>query len=384
MYYIILGIVLIFLEIQYLKKFNTIQKKYLKRELVLLLNPNKIFGMIMLLSLIPIGIQIYMIIYFGGIEKYLISMVFRVEEWQGLMFLLGLKDIYPVLNLIFLLFIVTFKIENKSRWIFIFSLHLFIAIILGLLTGSRSWVLNIFLCSIIVLNYIKFKIKPKYLIFPFFFFLIGMEVLSTIRSKADKVFEDSSALNEEESIIARINKSATFTYGLHPLVYINEKNFTDFRYGVTYLTTFTNYIPRKIWPSKPESAGTVLTKFNEGANYSNLSAESPGLIVEAIINFGYVFSYPFVFFFFIALAMLTFYTYQYMYKYMDLVLAYGLKIYYRKFWMGLLLVVSITQMMGALTFAESTNVFFNLIKSIVFSFFILKILFGIVKLKTNE
>jgi hypothetical protein len=69
---------------------------------------------------------------------------------------------------------------------------------------------------------------------------------------------------------------------------------------------------------------------------------------------------------------------------MDLVLAYGLKIYYRKFWMGLLLVVSMTQMMGALTFAESTNVFFNLIKSIVFAFFILKILFGIVKLKTNE
>jgi hypothetical protein len=379
-FYIFLGVVLILFEFHYLSKFKKSSDFFFNMNKPILMNPAATFGTILILSLIPIATQLYMISYFGGIENYIISMVFRVEDWQGLNAILILKDIFPVLNLFFFLVLILLKFPNKKMWIFIFFLHLLIAILLGLLTGSRSWVLNIFLTSIMAINYIRSSIKPFQLLLPLIFFLIGTEVLSTFRNTADKLFDERAVQNEEQSIIIQISESATFDYGLNPLQYVYEKEYTDLKYGGTYFTILSNFIPRKIWPEKPESAGTVLTKWSEGTSYTGWSAKSPGLIAEAIMNFGYYLAYPFVFFIFILISFFVSSCYQFFYHNMMKISNQFNFNTYKKIWWGIILVLNCNQILGALTMAESTNVFFNLIKNLLFSLFVLEILFKVIKI----
>ena len=380
LFYIFLGIVLILFEFHYLSKFKKSAEVFFNMNKPILMNPAMTFGTILLLSLIPIATQLYMIYYLGGLEKYMISMVFRVEDWQGLNAILVLKDIFPVLNLFFLLLLLLLKFPNKKMWIFIFLLHLLIAILLGLLTGSRSWVLNIFLISIVAINYIRFSIKPIQLILPLIFFLIGTEVLGTFRNTADRLFDGRDDQKEEQSIIAQISESATFEYGLNPLQYVYEKEYTDLKYGGTYFTILSNFIPRKIWPEKPESAGTILTKWNEGTSYTGWSAKSPGLIAEAIMNYGYYLAFPFVFLIFILISFFVCICYQFLYHNMIKISNKFNFNSYKKIWWGVILVINCNQILGALTMAESTNVFFNLIKNLLFSLFVLIILFKVIKL----
>ena len=56
-------------------------------------------------------------------------------------------------------------------------------------------------------------------------------------------------------------------------------------YGLTYLTVFTNIIPRAMWPGKPDTGGVILTKEYKG-EFGGTSHTSTGIIPEAIMNFG--------------------------------------------------------------------------------------------------
>ncbi len=76
--------------------------------------------------------------------------------------------------------------------------------------------------------------------------------------------------------------------GLIPLQIIFSEEYRDYRYGETLVTPITNFVPRKIWPDKPESGGVVLTKFAEGRAYTGTSHYSTGMLAESIVNFGYV------------------------------------------------------------------------------------------------
>lgn len=60
------------------------------------------------------------------------------------------------------------------------------------------------------------------------------------------------------------------------------------QHGKTYLTVFTNFIPRYIYPDKPDTGGISFTKIYTGNKYRGLSNLATDSITEGIVNFGLV------------------------------------------------------------------------------------------------
>ena len=76
--------------------------------------------------------------------------------------------------------------------------------------------------------------------------------------------------------------------GLFPLERVLEAENISKKWGATYVTVITNFIPRSIWPEKPPPGGVVFTNEYASGFYDQYSHFATGLIPEAIINFGHV------------------------------------------------------------------------------------------------
>jgi oligosaccharide repeat unit polymerase len=71
----------------------------------------------------------------------------------------------------------------------------------------------------------------------------------------------------------------------------------DLQFGATYLSGFTNFIPRSIWPDKPLGSGPVLKNMISPGSYvvgrKGNSSVTTGLFTESLMNFGLIGMTPF-------------------------------------------------------------------------------------------
>ena len=201
--------------------------------------------------------------------------------------------------------------------------------------------------------------------------LIFSVVLYNARQQVS--YDDGSLnfLNKDFSLVDSLKEKSTSIYGIIPLNIIYTKEYKNFNYGSTYLTTITNYIPKFIWPSIPSSSGVLLTKFFYGGLYEGSTNFSTGFINEGIMIFGYVIG-PFIgSFFFIAICYFVLIFYRSLKR--DLIkqvnnIDYILDL--KRTIRLIFLIIILVQIPASSTIAESNNIGFNFIKQLVFYFFI--------------
>jgi oligosaccharide repeat unit polymerase len=385
--YLIFGSILIFMEAKMLINFNSALEKFRKRKKPILNNPIKIFLIIILISFIPIGAQLHLISLMGGIESYIISMKLRVEAWMGLGHIIIFRDLMPILNLLFFIILISFDFKHKKVFVFFYVIHLLITLGIGLLSGSRSGVLNTLLLNLLIFHYLIKQLKPGFLIPFFMIFLIGASVLNEIRDEL-RINDDEGLilLSDDSEFSETLSNTSTFIYGIIPLKIIYEEKFTNYQYGLTYLTTITNYIPRSIWPGKPDTGGVIITKFKKKGNYEGTTNYSPGLIAEGILNFGYFFGPLIAFLFLLYISYLIIGRYRSVARYLQKHIHTNFsEINYNIIIRSFYLLILLQQIIGNLTVAESNNIGFNFIKQLIFFVFIDFILLRLIRLNyTNQ
>jgi oligosaccharide repeat unit polymerase len=380
--YLAFGFILIFVEARMLLRFSSVLDKFRKRAKPTLNNPLKVFSVIFLLSAIPIFAQLYLISKMGGIVLYVISMKLRVEAWMGLGHIIIFRDLMPIINLVFFIILMCFDFKYKKGIIVVYILHLILTLSIGVLSGSRSGVLNSFLLNLMIFHYLVKQLKPGFLVPFFVFFLVGASFLAEVRDSLRINSDEGVQLVGEDSELSEtLANTSTFIYGIIPLKIIYEEEFTNFQYGLTYLTTITNYIPRSIWPGKPDTGGVIITKFKKKHNYEGTTNYSPGLIAEGIINFGYILG-PFIAFLLLCIvSYIVIGTYRKIARYLTKHLETNfLHLNYNIIIRSFFFMIILQQTIGNLTVAESNNIGFNLIKQLIFFAFIDIILLRIIRL----
>ncbi len=369
--YIFLGIILILIEQKLIGnfKFHIDILRNLKKPT--LLNPNPIFISLLFLTLIPLLSQLYMISLAGGLQAYFISMKLRVISWSGLGYIYIFRDFLPIINLFFFIVLLMFKFKSKKFWAIIYIFHLILTLAIGAMSGSRSAILNTIVFNIVAFHFIIKEVKKRSIIFFSILLLIFSTILYNARQQVS--FDDGSLnfLNKDFSLVDSLKEKTTSIYGIIPLIIIYEKEYKNFNYGSTYLTTITNYIPKFIWPSKPSSSGVLLTKFYYGGLYEGSTNFSTGFITEGIMNFGYVLG-PFIgSFFFITICCFVLIFYRSLKR--DLIkqannLDYILDL--KRTMRLIFFIIILVQIPASSTIAESNNIGFNFIKQLVFYLFI--------------
>lgn len=280
-YYVLLGYIITFFEAIYLaeaKNIRAVKSEYLPKESTVLIF---MWG----ISLIPVIAQVYIIYSFGGIFSYLSSIHLRVVEWQGMGHFIALKRLMPIINIIFLYLGLKFHIRNNKRWWILYSIHFSILIAMGLLSGSRGATLFGFVYILVLINYFYKKTSISKVFFYASLLLITAATLGSIRSS----FDAGDLSSNKVDVVSSISNAQLIKYGIIPLNILFEDEYKDFKFGTTYLSALTNFVPRSIWPDKFDTGGVVITKFRAGeGNYIGSSNYSPGLVGEAILNFGYI------------------------------------------------------------------------------------------------
>jgi hypothetical protein len=77
-----------------------------------------------------------------------------------------------------------------------------------------------------------------------------------------------------------------FEYGLIGIEAVFERGAHNIHFGKTYLSVFSNFVPRKIWPDKPDTGGAIFTAEYMDDQWGGSSVATPGILGEGMINFG--------------------------------------------------------------------------------------------------
>lgn len=249
----------------------------------------RFFLVLWLLTAGPVGAQIYMIQQLGGLEGYLNSIGLRVIEWRGLGYLKAIIGMLVPLNLVYLA--AGLSRRRSIQWWSLYAIHLLLLLALTALTGSRSSFLNTFIVIVFVYHYVRKPLNPALVATAAAGILLFALVLGVARNNfayVDGGFR--TGLETSESIY----ESSTFLYGVTPLNLIVENGPREITHGATFLTVFTNFIPRPWWPDKPDTGGVVFTKVYTGDAWGGASNLTPTFLGEFIINFGWAGILPYL------------------------------------------------------------------------------------------
>lgn len=374
-----IGLCIIPFEIYYQKKLNIVCN-FLKNQEIVLFNEKNVLIKLYLLLLIPIFAQIYHIYLMGGIEAYLYSLGLRVNLWLGYGYLVFLKSFIQPVAIFFFLIYVLVDLKYKKVWLTSCVVVFLIACVLGFLSGSRSSIINLILAILIIYDYFVDSISFVFIISTFLIIFSLLILLNLYRNPF--YLEMISELNISgilESTLIDLQDKSNYTtgkLGIIPLESLFSNTFTTFQFGLTYITAFTNFIPRAIWPDKPHSGGTVLTEFMTQLTVNEQTTSfSTGLIGEGIINFGYYFGYICAFF------VLLFFCFI-VYSRIKIINSVLNQKYHKviKIISNIFIYISIIQLLGHSVAGEFTNGLFGVLKNYIFAFFIQFIL----ELKTRN
>jgi oligosaccharide repeat unit polymerase len=253
------------------------------------LRRNNFYYKIWAFTIPGIAVKLYLIVEAGGIFEYLSSLVFRVRDWAGQGHLLIWFYIIPVINLVYFSEVIYSK--NKSfSIIFGYVCHFCVFLLIGLMTGSRSYIAITILGMLFVYSYI---VKPVKIV-SIAIFGISLMLLAGFIGAARNNFDNigSESFFSSATSIGEF-ESTQLSYGIIPLEIIFGSAEHENLLGETYLSILTNYIPRGIYPSKPDTGGIAFTKIYMDDQWGGLSNLATGSVTEAVMNFGIIFGVPF-------------------------------------------------------------------------------------------
>lgn len=238
-----------------------------------------------LLSIPALLAQVWMIQLFGGIEGYINVLAMRVVEFRGLGWLMSIIKTFSIINLVYFSYLVT-RNKRKTRDVLMYTLHLAIFLVIALLTSSRGYLLVNLVLMLLIYHHSVKRVGLRWL---FAFALSAMLLASVLELARQGVSFGEGGLVTGLSAERQNDRKMSFRwaqYGTIPLDLVLEENNANKHYGFTYLTVATNFVPRSIWPTKPDTGGIILTKEYTGDAWDGSSNLSTGILAEAIINFG--------------------------------------------------------------------------------------------------
>jgi hypothetical protein len=241
-------------------------------------NYNRIYKLVWLASVPGISVMIYFIYDAGGLAEYISALYTRVSEWRGRGYLTVLFNMIPTLNLIYFASIIANK-KRKPVDIVFFIVFFNIFVTIGLLTASRSYIAVTLLGMILVWSYIIKPIKISMLVWFATFIILISGLIGGLRNNEYSLSE----LNFQT--LSEVYENEQTAYGINPLEIIFESDEKVVLGGLSYVTLFTNFIPRIIWQDKPDTAGIIFTKLYTD-DQTGLSYIATGAVAEAVLNFG--------------------------------------------------------------------------------------------------
>jgi hypothetical protein len=240
---------------------------------------------------IPLGVYVWLFARFGGAEAFFDSGKNRVLEWQGLGPILIFATITPALNLFYFVSVLTARRLTYS-YLAVYLLHFAVTVILSIGTSSRSQMLNVIAVSIVLFHYLYRRISAVR-------FGIVVATLVTLAAFLGAAREVSKYEQGEFKLnLDKMEDSfrlSLFSYGTVPLGVLAKADIITPLMGTTFLSIFTNPVPRVFWPDKPETGGIRFTKLYMDNQWDGTSYATPGLIGESIMNFGWYVGVPFAF-----------------------------------------------------------------------------------------
>jgi len=256
-----------------------------------------------LLTLIPLIAQVYFVNELGGLIHFVSSVGGRVKDWQGFGAIIFLIKVMNVISYIY--FIVLLKTPKSKFKTSLYLLHFILFIIIALLSGSRS---NLLWNVVFMLIFYHYSSKQVNILHAFLGFVIVLTVAMVVGvAREGYSIEDDGNLKSGIDIKGKVLEMANFHYGLQSLEKLLEfNNISDRKYGATYITVFTNLVPRTIWPEKPDTGGVIITKEYFGDPFGGFSNYTTGLLPEGIINFGFVVGCVFSAFFLLLIYLIFF------------------------------------------------------------------------------
>ncbi|MDA7510428.1 oligosaccharide repeat unit polymerase [Verrucomicrobia bacterium] len=236
---------------------------------------------IWIVSSVPVLVQFYLVASMGGFYAYASAVKSSVVEMRGLGIYFTVIRMLPALNMCYL-FLILGKEKNLKFHLPLYVLHLAILIGLGLFANSRSSVLYPILFGAVVYHYRYMRLNIIYLTTLLLGAVLGVAFLGVVREiySFDKdVIVDFSG---RESMFIW----SGFRYGLVGIETVYQMGVTHLYMGWTYLTVFTNFVPRFLWPGKPDPGGVIFTKEYLADQWAGLSYATPGVLGESMMNFG--------------------------------------------------------------------------------------------------
>lgn len=232
-------------------------------------------------SIPPVLAQLYMIQHFGGLEGYVQSISLRVVEWAGFGWARTLIGLIVPVNVVY--FAIGCHQRRPGPWWILYAAHFALVFVIALLSGSRSSLLNIFIFQLIIYHYMVRRVQMHAALVLGMALILSATTLGVLRNVVRLQDGDFTTIESQSSGSTAV---ASFSYGIEPLEIITTTEYPQLAYGSTFLSIFTNAVPRDIWPDKPASGGVFFTKNYVGDIWLGYSNLTPTFLGEWIINFG--------------------------------------------------------------------------------------------------
>lgn len=226
--------------------------------------------------------QLYMINEFGGLVGYFNSLGMRVMEWSGYGWARVLINLMTPINVVF--FAVGLTRSRSTNWWLSYGMHFVLVLLVGALSGSRSSLLAVFAFQLISYHYLRGPVSSRVASALAGGLVFSAMVLGVVRQG---IRWDAGGLSLSEASAAERFSFATFYYGVDPLDMIVTNMQMPLAYGSTFLSLFTNWIPRATWPDKPDTGGVFFTKNYAANQWDGFSNLTPTFLGEWVINFGW-------------------------------------------------------------------------------------------------
>ncbi|SDY01082.1 hypothetical protein SAMN05216287_4321 [Pseudomonas kuykendallii] len=310
------------------------------------------YAILFFLLLPAFCLKIKMVIDEGGLVAYLMSLAFRVVELEGRGWILVVFSSVQVFY-VYLCYIFMLDCKKSALKIFIFLSSTGIFLFVCLTSGSRSSLLMPLITILVMRHYLIKRIGLVFSVGCLFLFLFFVAFYGAFRN--DFGGNDFSELSFEKLNYAH------FYYGTNPLEILASSDVNEPLLGATYATLFTNFIPRAIYPEKPDTGGLVFTKIYTGDQWQGLSNLAPGSFVEGVMNFG---MFP-GFLWGGLLTMIVMFSAVYLFK---RAVVYCFDVGANFYFKGVLFILVFNYVLVAARFSysEFTNVFFSFVLFVVF------------------
>lgn len=233
-----------------------------------------------LLTIIPVYNQLSLIRELGGLLNSFGNIAVRVKYFEGKGYLLVINSLIIFLNLIYFCAVIT---RPSFKSVCLYLLHFSILVGIGLLSGSRSFIVMTILVTVVISNYYYKRTSVSFALVSLLVMVVLVGVIGSLRNNISVSSGELSVGNFD--IYSQLEVSH-FKYGLIPLSIITESDVDDLQYGKTYMSLITNFVPRSLYPEKLESGGIFFTKKYAGDAWGGYSNLATGAVTEGIINFG--------------------------------------------------------------------------------------------------